>query len=508
VERDRRQLTIPRWAVAATGYALLIGAWAFASPPGAAPDEPAHAVRAAAAGDYQWAGSPVAPYKRTSGLSPEQAEFLNQQTQQFMIPARLVLAEPCFTSEPDASADCARGARAPADSTVVPVTTYATTALPFVYVLPGLAMRVEQDVLQPAYMGRLALGFVCALLLAAAAWAASRRGSLWPAVGLALGATPMVVFLASSLTPAGVAVCAAICFGSAVFALWLDRPRYGHLLLVALSGVALALTRPSGLAYMAAVMVAAVPLLRIWFWRPLVLLPFFVAAGGGLIELNWILNHQPSLPMGGSSVLDALPVVAQLAPDLAGQVVGVFGRADVPLPPVLAAVWEVVVVLLLATALVIGRWRDRFALLLATGAAVLLAAAVYSVILSPLGWDLQGRYVLAPVALLAILSGFVVHQAGLRPRLDAPLVGLVAAGLQFAAFWVNARRYAVGRSGPLDFVGAAQWSPPGGWLMWLLVAGLGAAFIALSMTPLTAAERAEADGPALIGDAGMVSVSR
>src|SRR5262249_16795559 len=163
---------------------------------------------------------------------------------------------------------------------------------------------------------------------------------------------------------------------------------------------------PSGLAYMGAVMVAAVPLLRIWFWRPLVLLPFFVAAGGGVIELNWILNHQPSLPVGGSSVLAALPALAHAPPGLAGQVARVLGRAEGPLPGGLASVWEVVVGLLLATALVIGRWRDRFALLLATGAAVLLAAAVDSVILSPLGWDLQGRYVLALVALIALLSGF------------------------------------------------------------------------------------------------------
>src|SRR5262249_13627434 len=161
-----------------------------------------------------------------------------------------------------------------------------------------------------------------------------------------------------------------------------------------------------------------------------------------------------------------------------------------------------------ATAVGVGRGRDRFALLLATSAAALFAAAVYSEILSPLGWDLQGRYVLAPVVLVALLSGFVVHQAGLRPRLDAPVVGLAAAGLQFAAFWVNARRYAVGRNGPLDFVGVAQWSPPGGWLIWLVVAGLGAALIALSMTPLTAAEREEADGQSLIADTGMVSVSR
>ena len=508
MERDRRQRTIPRWLVAATGYALLIGAWAFASPPGAAPDEPAHAVRAAAAGESQWTGRPVAPYRRTPGLSSAQADFLNQQTQEFTIPERLVIAEPCFISNPDESAACAGNARAQADSAAVAATTYATTAPPFVYVLPGLAMRLEQDALRPAYLGRLALGLVCALLLAAAAWSAGRRASLWPAVGLALAVTPMVVFLASSLTPAGVAVCAGICFGSAVFALWLDRPRYGHLLVIGVSGVALALTRPSGLAYLAAVMVAAVPLVRIWFWRPLVLLAFFVAAGGGLVELNWILNHQPSLPVGGSSVLDALPVVAQRAPDLANQVVGVFGRADVPLPPALAAVWEVVVVLLLATALVIGRWRDRFALVFAVGATALLAAAAYAVILSPLGWDLQGRYVLAAAALLALLSGLVVHQAGLRPRLDASLVGLTVAGLQFAAFWINARRYAVGRSGPLDFVGVAHWSPPGGWLTWLVVAGLGAAFIALSMTPLTAAERQEADGPTLIGDTGMVSVSR
>lgn len=507
MQGEGRGWRVPRSAFAALGYALLVGAWAFASPIGAAPDEPAHTVRAAAAGVGELEGRPVAPYQRGGGLSPVQADLLNRQTQEFSIPVRLVPPSTCFASAPDQSAACVGSPRAPAGSYSVPALSYATTAPPFIYVLAGLAMQLPQDSVLPAYLGRLALGLVCVLLLGAAAWAVSGRGSLWPAVGLALAVTPMVLFLASSLTPAGVAVCAAICLMAAVVALWTGPPTFGLLSVGVFAGLALVLARPSGLAVMAAVSVAALPLVRArLLFRPAVLLAFLAVAGGVAVEVGWVLGHQPSLPLGGLSVTDGLPVVAERWPALVQQLVGEFGSIDVPLLAAIPAVWSVLAALLIGAALVIGSFGERLALLLAAAAVVILAAAAYAVILAPVGWELQGRYVLPLTVLLPLLGGFVLYRAGAPTRADVFLVGLAVAAMQFAAFWENAHRYAVGRHSPLDFVDVAQWAPPGGWMPWVVLAAAGCVLVACSLVPLTMAERQEEAG--LIGEPELVSVSR
>jgi hypothetical protein len=157
---------------------------------------------------------------------------------------------------------------------------------------------------------------------------------------------------------------------------------------------------------------------------------------------------------------------------------------------------------------VIGSFGERLALLLAAATVVVLAAAAYSVILSPIGWELQGRYVLPVAVLLPLLGGFVLYRAGAPTRADVFLVGLAVAAMQFAVFWANARRYAVGRHGSLDFASVADWTPPGGWLPWLVLAAAGCLLVALSLLPLTAAEREDVTGSPLVGDAGLVSVSR
>jgi len=207
------------------------------------------------------------------------------------------------------------------------------------------------------------------------------------------------------------------------------------------------------------------------------------------------------------SVTDGLPVVAERWPALVQQLVGVFGSTDVPLIAAIPAVWSVLAALLIGSALVIGSFGERLALLLAASA-VVLAAAAYAVILSPVGWELQGRYVLAVAVLLPLLGGFVMYRAGAPTRADVFLVGLAVAAMQFAAFWENAHRYAVGRYGTPDFVDLAQWSPPGGWLVWVVVAATGCILVALSLVPLTEAEREDISGSRLLANSSMVSVSR
>jgi hypothetical protein len=48
--------------------------------------------------------------------------------------------------------------------------------------------------------------------------------------------------------------------------------------------------------------------------------------------------------------------------------------------------------------------------------------------------------------------------------------------------YVNAKRYAVGGSGPEWFLGRAAWSPPAGWWTWLAAVLLaGACLLALAV---------------------------
>jgi hypothetical protein len=69
---------------------------------------------------------------------------------------------------------------------------------------------------------------------------------------------------------------------------------------------------------------------------------------------------------------------------------------------------------------------------------------------------------------LPILCGSLVNQRRLLP-----LALALTAPMQFIAWYVNARRSAVGTGGPLYFLDHAKWTPAGGWAPWLVLAALG-----------------------------------
>jgi hypothetical protein len=91
----------------------------------------------------------------------------------------------------------------------------------------------------------------------------------------------------------------------------------------------------------------------------------------------------------------------------------------------------------------------------------------------------MGFSVLVPL----IAGEILVRRYGRLRALDAEhLFLLFAAGVglvQFAAWWKNARRFAVGIRGPQWFVPSAEWSPPLGWWPWILFAAAGAALLFL-----------------------------
>ena len=140
----------------AAGLSLLVLAWVFGNPPGAAPDERAHYVRALGAGGLQFAGATFEP-------TAEQREaFLGQagkgeplpgagvatvlwaakQTRAFDVPLALsVTTFGCNDRSSEVSAACLD--KPPAEPRSRRVPTYTGTYAPFVYVVPGAVMRTQ-----------------------------------------------------------------------------------------------------------------------------------------------------------------------------------------------------------------------------------------------------------------------------------------------------------------------------------------------------------------------------
>jgi hypothetical protein len=87
------------------------------------------------------------------------------------------------------------------------------------------------------------------------------------------------------------------------------------------------------------------------------------------------------------------------------------------------------------------------------------------------GFDLQGRQMLPLLVALPILCGSLLGKDAARRLLPAALA--VTGAIQFIAWYVNARRSAVGTDGPLFFLSDPKWSPAGGWIPWLVLAALG-----------------------------------
>jgi hypothetical protein len=139
----------------------------------------------------------------------------------------------------------------------------------------------------------------------------------------------------------------------------------------------------------------------------------------------------------------------------------------------LAIAWAIAAAGLLALAAARGTWRERAGLAACAVVAVALTVVV-SVFQLRTGYGAQGRHVLPVLVLAPLWAGEV-----LRRRPDGlawlpAVAGVLWAAGQAVAWLVNARRGAVGTDGSWWFFGAAEWSPPGGWWPWAVLAMVGA----------------------------------
>ena len=455
------------------GLVLLGLSWLVANPPAAAPDEPAHYLRAIAVGRFDFIGRPTNQFLMLP-TNAAQEDFLHRSTRMVDVPLGLAIPPQwfCIVIDHTASAACLAGATSP-NLTEQP--TNEGTYQPYLYLPPGLAMRIAGDATTALSLARWANAVVCFALLALAVlvmW----DGHPTSLMGLPLTVSPAVVFAATVLGPSGPEIASAICFFA--FLVGLSRPTAPARWTWAAGTVAaavLALSRPLGPLWVVLLIVVAAGLARstgagerVRQARAWAVTLAAVCITGSALNLGWQILILPPAAVGlGQIVANVGPSLAAI-PEAVGESIGVFGWQDVVMPRLIYGIWGLALVFLLSVALLRGRLHERrimLYLILGYGAVMVFVSAAVAM---PTGFALQGRYVLPLGIALPMVAGEVAHRN--RERIGEGTVGgmfallaIIAAAVQFVGWYSNAHRYAAGANGSWLFAGAAQWSPPGGW---------------------------------------------
>jgi predicted membrane protein DUF2142 len=480
-------------------YALLGLAWAMSNPPFAAPDEDAHYLRTLGVANGHLLGA--------RGRYPSDPTLTRRHRAAIDDVARIVEVPPglspvgfeCSVHRTRASAACQNRVVPPRMkvTAVTPVGGYQ----PLPYLLPATVIEQGNDPPAADRLARLA-GLVPWLALIAIAtllsWSAAAPGA--SLIGLVVAVTPMVVFVGAGLTGSGLEVAASIAFAAAILRLARDpEPSRWIWAAAAFSGAALALSRSPGplwvLAGLGLLLGLAGPRRLLALARAA---PVAAVVASGILLVAVVLNrlwesaYGPHIGFGLSPLWSSLGAGRRQLDEVMLQAIGRFGYLELGLPTVAYVAWAALVVALVGLAAALGTRRERVLLAGVVLIAVALPVLFYAAILRNADIPLQGRHVLPLLVLVPLLAGEIV-----RRRRDVLrtvscrvlLAGFVvpAAAVQLVAWYVNARRSAVGTHGPWWFLDRADWSPPAGWGIWLALSVTAA--VALVATALLARRR-------------------
>jgi hypothetical protein len=469
-----------RWWATFLLVAALSSLWLLATPLFGAPDEPAHAIRAASVVRFQILGDEVRGDDRLVVQAPRAYEDASR-------------AVSCYAYQPDVPANCAsfddhtQLAGLPTSAARHPPAYYAVAGL------PTLAFRGAFGV----YLMRVVSALVTAAFVATAVVTLERlRRPRLGALAILVCATPMLLFTGGTVNPSALEVSAALALWVSGTVLMMEAPsRLDPTLLrrIGIAAVAMVLSRqlaPLWLAVIAAALAviggrAALRALigsRAARWWGIAVGVAFV------LQCGWILYAHPLDPslgdrsqgIRGLSVAKALQGSFGKSLDRLRQMVGWFGWLDAPSPGLTYALWTLALGIILALALL--AWRRRF-LAVAGGVALVAVAAplVFETMQAHrIGYFWQGRYsmplVLGVPVLLALSLSAEAHRGDRPPDADPvaaePLprgisdghvvvpVAVAVVVAQVAAFGQALRRNTVGYHGALDFVIHPLWNPP------------------------------------------------
>lgn len=526
---SRKDLTAIRvgedrpWRIAAVFLVplfLLCALWAISNPPGAAPDESDHLVKAIGTAGFS-IGTPGEP-------APKDAPNVIQRnasiTRVFSIPSNLnPTGYVCFAFQPKVSASCLPKA-APVAKGDVLVGASVGAYPPFLYLPIGLVARLGSTPEQAFILARL----VCVVLSLAILFLGAAHIARWlgrrALIGFVLALSPMAVYTMSVVSTSGIEIAAASTV-AAVVVVAIRRPDSvllprTHWTLAGAGGV-LALSRQLGvveLAFFVVVLLASIGLLNI---RQLITehRPSFLMATGVLgvtaaASVVWELKIDKPILVGSYFDTSALRPFVDGMRHLVDSSIGIFGYLDTPLPDSVLTLWMLLWVVTLGAAVLFGSRLEATVVALGLVATLGLAFIVYAKIFYPIQAGVQGRQFLPIFSLCPILGAVVVDRAlaRVRPRNGARwilILAVVVPAVQLFSIYWNGRRYATGAGGALWFLPHAQWTPPLGWAFILtmsLIACVTWALIIYSYRPKVVFEnRSENEGSVGPGVDGKIS---
>jgi len=459
------------WAVAS--FFLLGFAWLWSTPPAGGVDEASHYVRIVGLAHGQLIGSDVESNRPLAHLNERQLERVNAEAGRFRIPGRSPAPSECHVLDANRPFDCEQ---TPAvDGTIEEVSLHGRS-LPGSYFIPAAFARFGNGMWSTLMLARFGMLVQNTALFAAVVWAlrALRKQdhtvSAAASVTLGLTVTPVLAFLAGTMSPSATEILAAAAFMSVLIASGRSKSM-AALWAASVLAVIASWSRDLGgpaIVIASASVILLEPGLRCWFrhegaknWFPVGL-----GALGVVSSQVWqsVMKHPLAPEFGSISQVwqDVYLTVTTLR-----DAVGLGGWLNTRMDPLLETIWGLVWVVSLVPVL---RGVASKVRMIVIGHVIVMFTISVLLIGSQRagGFGTQGRYLLPFVAVSVVVLATAPHDASIGNRVvsrkGAALFGSFLALGHGSAFLMAAHRHARGLSKPIDF-SRAIWSPPGGWLL-------------------------------------------
>jgi len=477
--RARRFVFLPTFLILSALSVL----WALAGPVFSSPDENAHALKAVAQVRGQVIGHELPGIQYIVVDLPDSYRYNTG-----------IL---CFVRESDASASCNTELGDPAGTDWF--NTWVGAYNPVYYYLVGWPSLLF-DGSAGIYAMRIVSGILGAALLAWAVVAAMASTRMrWMPIGVAFAMSPMVSYLAGSVTPQGLEISASVLLWISLLRL-LESFRVGAAsvfprsqlwAMVTVAGVALVTARALGPLWLVLIFGACVTIVGWQEAKALFLTRasyswMTVIAGAGLFSVIWTLAggslsgqaEVSEVPLVGGSFFQGAWAIIRRTPWYIEQAAGVFGWLDTGLPSVVYPAYYIAFAIVAVLAFTATGRRGVWTLSLVVALALLVPAVVQGYSVSQTGLIWQGRYGIFLYLAIPLVGGWLLSAPGadrvafMSVRITSIVAALLALYGSFAYLLVM-RRYVVGTDDTItSMLSTPEWLPPLGWLPLILLAVL------------------------------------